>query len=201
LGFFALAIGVSFENQIFLAPLAWSVTACFDRRAFRILLDWKLLLFLAFIVLLVPVICGSKDALALGVPYSTELLQAGLVMAQRSLIILLGLRVFTGRVSVGDLSFALRQSRFQPFGQVFTLAIDSLPQIRSIAAGAFRDFRQSESRKARISTAFEFLVAFLVRLLLYAQSVPSDAQGSGVDCRETAWGSPAGDGAGSHEGP
>jgi len=169
--FFGLAFLVDFGNQVVLVPLTWSGIALMDRRAFRVFQDWKFMLFLGFVLLAVPLVCGEKQAHFLGIPYSRPVFESSVVMAQRSVILLLALRLFTGRVSAREVSEALQNGRFRAFGLALSLAVASLPQIRAIAAGTFREVRLARGREGLLSGAYEFLVKLLVRLLCYADSL------------------------------
>jgi len=169
--FFALGFLVTFENQFVLAPAAWLAIALVDRRAFRVFQDWRFLVFLSFLLLGVPLVCGEKEASFLGVSYSRSVFQESVVMAHRSVILLLGLRLFTGRISTRELSGFLGQGGFRSLGLALSLAVDSLPQIRGIVLETYREYRQTQGGGSVFSKAFGFLVRLFVRVLFYAQTL------------------------------
>ena len=177
--FIAAAVGVTFKNQAVLVPFAWAVLLLVDRRVFRIFLNWKFLLFLALMVIGMPLVCGEKDVRLWGVPYSREVFQMGVVMAQRGVILVLAIRMFTNRISLSQISASLQQTRLHHFSEVFALAMDSLPTIRTLATHTFQECRQAPEGKNMFSRMFGFFVKLLVAILLYADQVHAKETGEG----------------------
>ncbi len=168
--FMAIAVSINLTNQYILFPLALVGVAILNRSVFRILLRWKLWFFLAVLILAVPLFAGDKDASLLGVSYSSELFRTGIVMVQRSIVILLGLKLFTSRISLDRLAAAMRQTRFKKFSQVFSLSMRALPGIRSITVSTFHEHRKTRGERNFFLHTFDYAVKVAVRVLQYAEN-------------------------------
>ncbi len=167
--FVTMAVNVSFQNQTVLVPVAWTAIFLLDRRVFRMILRWKFLLLLAVMIFGVPLFCGDRDRVLYNVPYSQEMFQMSVVMAQRSLILIMAIKMFTNRISVEQISVSLQRAGLRRFGQVFTLAMEFLPEIRSIAVATLQEHRQRTDKQNPVSGALSFLESLLVRVLQYAE--------------------------------
>ena len=165
----AVAVNVSFQNQTILVPVAWIAILLLDRRVIRTVLRWKFLLLIAVLVFGVPLFCGEKNNLFYGLPYSREMFQMSVVMAQRSLILIMAIKMFTNRISVDHIAVSLQKAGLRRFGQVFALAMEFLPEIRSIAVATLQEHRQRNPKQNPISGSLSFLESLLVRVLRYAE--------------------------------
>lgn len=168
--FIILAISLNATNDYILFPLAVAGICILNRSVFRILSKWKLWLFLAVLVLLVPLFAGNKDAILLGVSYSSELLGTSFIMVQRSIIILLALKLFTSRISLDKLAEAMEQTRFKRFSRVFSISMRVLPDIRSITVDTFHEHRYSRGKRNFFRHTFDYGVKLSVRVLQYAEN-------------------------------
>ena len=121
--FLVMALVLNVRNQVIIFPLALAGMALLNTGVFRLFLRWKFLLFLGILVFAVPLFAGQKEALFLGISYSSELFRSSLVMAQRSIILLMGLKFLTSRISVEQMAQWLAGSRFKRFSQVFSLSM------------------------------------------------------------------------------
>jgi len=163
-----VAFLVSFKNQIFLVPPALAAVLLLDPRAFRMVLRWKFLFFLGILLLGVPLLVGSKDAVLWGLPYSRKTFQASTVMVHRSIMIVLAFKVFSNHLPITEVSGTMEKLGLKSFGEVFALSTEALPEIRDIALSRMRDFRTSPRRKNIFSHLFQGLVKLLAALVLFA---------------------------------
>jgi energy-coupling factor transporter transmembrane protein EcfT len=172
--FILLAVSLNINNYYILFPFSLAGIGILNISVFRILSKWKLWFFLAVLVLLVPLIAGNKDSILLGISYSSDLFRTGLIMVQRSIIILLALKLFTSRISLDKLAEAMQRTRFQCFSRVFSISMQVLPDIRSITVNTFHEHRHSHRKKNFLRHTFDYAVKLSVRVLRYAETVPTD---------------------------
>jgi energy-coupling factor transporter transmembrane protein EcfT len=165
-----VAFCITFENQLILFPLALLPVAFLAPRAFRMLLNWKLLVFLGVMVGLIPLLLGDKTATFLGIPYAPDYVRATVVMASRSLVILLSLRLFTQRLSLEELADALARTRFRQFGEAFTLAMELLPQLRGTAMQAYGEYRRAMPGRNIVRHTLSWTVELIARVLIHAET-------------------------------
>lgn len=165
----ALALSLDAGNLALLFPVALLPVLLLHPPAFRILLRWRLLAFLAAMVGAVPLVAGTRSATTLGVPYSPEYVSISLVMAARSLVILLGLRAFTGRISLSQLALAARSTRFRGFAEAFGLAMDLLPTLRDTTRVTYREYRRTLPRGGVIRHTLTWSAELMARVLVQAE--------------------------------
>ncbi len=165
-----LAVSLTYENQWILAPLALLPVILLDWRILRVLLRWKLLLFLGLVVGGVPVFLGTKTASFLGVPYAPEYVRISVVMVDRCVIILLALKLFTSRLSLDELARRVRNTRFRQFGEAFALAMELLPQVRTTARQTYNEYRLTMPRRKVIRHTVSWTIELITRVLVYAEN-------------------------------
>ncbi len=171
--FLGIALSLNIKNQWFLVPAVLGTIFLMDRKVFRMILKWKFLFFLALLVLAVPLFAGIKDAAFYGIPYSSQMFHMSVVMAGRSIIILLSLRLFTSRISVEQLAEGMQRIHLRQFSQVFALSMQTLPQIRTIAGTTYREYRDKPRRKNIFAYFFNFAVILIIRILEFANTLSS----------------------------
>lgn len=167
----ALALAVNYRNQFYVVPVAVALILILDKAVVRVLLKWKLLLFLAILVFGVPIFAGSKDAVWWGIRYSSEIFQMSLVMVYRSVIILMAIKMFTRRISIQQMAEALEKARLRQFSQVFTMAMKILPGLRTLIRTSFRECRSGVRHWYLPGRMFRCLVLLVVRIIEYAESL------------------------------
>ncbi len=128
--FIGLAVFITYENLWYIVPAVLIVIFITEKKTFQLFLRWKFLLFLTILSVGVPLFLGTKDESFWGISYSKEYFQMSIVMVNRSIIILLSIRMFTNRISIGQISHALNRIKMQKFGQVFTISMHTLPEIK-----------------------------------------------------------------------
>lgn len=167
----ALAISITFENQILLVPLALLPVLLLNPWLFRTLLRWKLLLFLAIMVGGVPMLLGEKTATIMGIPYSPEYVRATMVMASRCVVILLALQLFTSTLSLEELARRVSRTRFRHFSEAFMLATELLPELRGTASQAYREYRLSLPGRNVIGHTLSWTAEFIARSLVHGENL------------------------------
>jgi hypothetical protein len=168
--FLVMALMLNVSNQLVIFPLALAGMALLNSAVFRLFLRWKFLLFLGILIFAVPLFAGEKDALILGISYSSDLFRTSLVMAQRSIILLMALKFLTSRISVEQMAQWLASSRFKRFSQVFSLSMQALPEVRSITTETLRDYRKDSTGRNFLSNISNYSTKFMVRMLHFAGS-------------------------------
>lgn len=164
-----LALVITWENQALLVPLALLPVVLLDPGALRILLRWKLLLFLGVMVAGIPLVAGSRSGSFLAVPYSPEYVRISVVMAWRSVVILLALRLFTRRISLDDLAERARRTRFRRFGEAFVLSMELLPSLRETALATYREYRGSMPRRGMVGHTHSWTIELMARAMVDAE--------------------------------
>jgi len=168
--YLCIAISVNFNNQFWLVPAAFVSMAFLNWRVFRIILKWKLLLFLGILVFCTPIFSSQKDAVFMGISYSRNVFEISVVMAYRSLIILMALKYFTQKISVQEIARSLSKLKLLGFGQVFELSLTTLPEVKKITVDCLDEYKISHPFSVFKDT-FEWLVKLLVRILVYADTI------------------------------
>jgi hypothetical protein len=160
-----MALTLNFTNQRILFPLALLSMLLLNSEIYRLFLHWKFLAFLGLLVFAVPLFTGEKDAVIVGIEYSSEILRSSIVMAERSIILLMGLKHFTSRISVEQIAQAMANSRFKRFSQVFSLSMQVLPEVKSITIHTFREYRDESDKKKFLPNIYDFSIKLMVRIL------------------------------------
>jgi len=137
---------------------------------FRILFKWKFLLFLGILVFGVPLFAGEKDAVFYGFHYSGYMFRMSVVMAGRSVLILMAIKLFTGRISVEQIAAGMKRIHLRHFSEVFALSMQALPEIRYIATTTYREHREAPRKRNIFSHLFGFAVQLIVRIIEYAEN-------------------------------
>ncbi len=179
LGLVALALGMSYRNLVILVPLTFALALLTDLVAIRRIFRWKFVAFLAVLVFGIPLFIGQRNALFLGVPYSPEIFRMSVVMAFRSMAILMAIKIFTAHISVEQMAAALQRVRLKQFSHVFTISMHLLPEIRRITLNTFREYRTSVQGWNIFSQTFDWTVKLIVRLLYFAEQYDANQPGKG----------------------
>lgn len=166
--FIGLAVCITFENQWFIVPPVLIVIFITEKKAFELFLKWKFVLFMIILSLGIPLFLGEKDASLGGISYSKEYFQMSIVMVQRSIIILLSVRMFTNRISTAEISQGLHRIKMQKFGQVFAISMHALPEIKQITLSTITEFRKAPRSQNIFIKLYNYMVKLIVRILVYA---------------------------------
>lgn len=166
--FIGLALTINFNNQWYIIPPILIIIFIVERQAFLILFRWKFLVFLAILLFGTPVFLGKKDAILCGILYSLEYFEMSIVMLQRSIIILLSIKMFTNRISINQISNGLKNLKLYKFGEVFSISMRVLPEIRLIILKSIEEFRQKPRKSNIFSELFGWAVNLMSQILNYA---------------------------------
>lgn len=139
-----------------------------DRRAFYIFQKWKFNLFLLSLLVGVPLLLGEKDMRLVGIPYSSEYFQISLQMFSRSVLILLGIKMFTNKISIEEIASALQKIHLHHFSVLFSTAVRALPEMRVIVKNTYNEFRRTPRDTNILSHLYEWLVKLMVRIVFFA---------------------------------
>jgi len=164
------------HNHLCLFPAALAGLALIDRRAFRIFLRWKLWLFFLLLVAIPVLVVGPRDARWINLPYNSTMLRLNLLMVERSILLMLTLRMFTNRISPAALSRGLARIHLQQFDEVFRLSQSMLPELSAAIGRSFKDVQWRQV--ARHPSGMMPLLSRLVASIIFAarRSAPSAGQ-------------------------
>jgi len=172
-GYLAAALLITYQNQIYIVPVAVISMLLIDHRAFRPLLRWKFILLLIFLVFGTPLLLGEKDAHFFRIPYSSEMFQISLIMFYRSIFILGAIKIFTNKNSLEQLSISLHKIKLKRFGEALTISLETLPEIKSITRSSIGEFRKKKKSKNFLREIFDFVVRLLIKILKFAEDYHS----------------------------
>jgi hypothetical protein len=152
------------QTHLFLFPATLTALALIDRRAFRIFLKWKLWLLFLLLVAIPVLLVGTRDARWFGLPYNSAMLHLNLIMVERSMIIMLAVKMLTNRLTPEILSGGLKRLRLHQFEQVFSLAQTMLPELRDTVRDELKEveWRKAARSPASMTTLLSRLVAKIV---------------------------------------
>ena len=122
----------------------------------------------------IPVLLGEKTASFMGIPYSYEYFQKSLVMVNRSLIILLSVRMITGKISPEKLSHGLKKIRLHNFSEVYSVAMNVLPELKIITRNSFSRNQKDQQDNNIFAIFYQSLVIFMVNILNLAEKYYND---------------------------
>lgn len=171
----AAALFLDETTHAVLFPAALLVMALIDWRAYRIFRRWKLWLFFMLLILIPVLLVNPKDAEWSGIPYNTRMFYLNLIMVERSILIMLSLKLFTNHISLDAISGGLKRLRLHQFEQVFRLAMAMLPQVRSIAAASFKGVHWRMILVQRPGL-FKALSQFIAQIIFETRQAGSPAQ-------------------------
>ncbi|OGB70067.1 MAG: hypothetical protein A2Y94_01820 [Caldithrix sp. RBG_13_44_9] len=168
IGILISAVLINQTNQWFIFPPMILILFLVNRQAFHIFLNWKFDFLLFNLFVGIPLLLGKKDASWYGIPYSSEYFLMSLVMIKRSILILLGIKMFTNKISIQQISRSLQKIHLQRFSEVFSTALRVLPEVRVITHNTYREFKRTPRDKNIISHLYDWLVKLAVRILFFA---------------------------------
>ena len=159
-------------NHLLLFPATLMILIAADLALFRHFLRWKLFLSLSLLVLVPTLLVGPRNAAWAGIPYNSTMLGLNLLMMERSLLILLAIKLFTQHLPVGSISRGLIRLRLYQFDRVFHLSLDLLPEMRTMVTSALHrwDWRQVVHRRAGF---FQLLSQLIAQIVFRARNVAS----------------------------
>jgi len=164
--FLSLAAALSLKegNHFYLFPVALAVLGLADPRAYRIFLRWRIWLFFTFLVAIPVFLLSPRDGRWLGVPFNSAMLRLNLLMVERSIILMLSIKMLTNRLSPETLSRGLSVLRLQQLDRVFTLSQAMLPGLRETVSAFFKDveWRRIVRRPNHLHTLLSRLVATVI---------------------------------------
>ncbi len=160
----AAALSLKEGNHLYLFPASLAVLGLAEPRAYRIFLRWKLVLFFALLVAIPVFLLSPRDGRWLGVPFNSAMLRLNLLMVERSIILMLSIKMLTNRLSPQTLSRGLSMLRLQQLERVFGISQALLPGLRETVTGFFMDveWRQMVRRPAGLNTLLSRLVATVI---------------------------------------
>jgi len=162
------AVLINQSNQWFIFIPVVLLIFFIDRQPFLIFLNWKFDLLILNLLLGIPLILGKKDTSWYGIPYSLEYFQMSLVMINRSILILLGVRMFTHKISIQQIGQSLHKIHLQRFSEVFSTALRVLPELKVITHNTYQEFKRTPRNKNMISHLYDWLVKLTIRILYFA---------------------------------
>ena len=172
--FIGLAVLLSWNSQLFIIPPVFLTIFFIHPKAFHLFLKWKFDIFILLLLLGIPLLLGEKNATVFGIPYSYEYFQKSLVMVNRSLIILLSIRMFTGKISPEQLSIWLTKLHLHNFSKVLSISMGVLPELKVITHKSYREARLSPGNIHFLKKLFNAIVGFMVQILSFADQYHQD---------------------------
>ncbi len=170
----AAALFLNETTHLVLFPVALLGLALIDWRAYRIFRRWKMWLFFILLLLIPVLLVNPKDAEWLGIPCNRRMFQLNLIMVERSILIMLSLKLFTNHISLDSISAGLKRLRLHQFEQVFRLAMTLLPQVRAIAAASFKGIHWRMILVQRAGL-FKALSQFIAQIIFQTRQAGSHA--------------------------
>ena len=168
--FIILAMMIDSENQWYITLPLLTVIFFISRSSFRLFMKWKLILLLCFLAFGAPLILGIKDCSFLGIPYSSEYLMISTIMVNRSIIILLSIKMITQKIPVDQMSRGLQRIRLKQFSQVFSTALIVLPEVKLLTKTTFQEFKTRNKEGNFFSDVYYFSVKLIIKILRFADN-------------------------------
>lgn len=172
--FIGSAVLLSWHSQLFIIPPVFLTIFFIHPKAFHLFLKWKFDIFILLLLFGIPLLLGEKNAILFGIPYSYEYFQKSLVMVNRSLIILLSIRMFTGKISPEQLSMWLNKLHLHNFSKVLSISMGVLPELKVITYKSFREARPSPGNMHLFKRLFKAMVRFMIEILSFADQYYQD---------------------------
>lgn len=167
---------LSWHSQWFIIPPAFLTILIIHPQAFQLFLKWKFVIFIFLLLFGIPLLLGEKNSTLLGISYSYEYFQKSLVMVNRSLIILLSIRMFTGKISPERLSMWLKKLHLNNFSEVLSISMGVLPELKVITRKSLRQVRPSFQNTHLLKRFFDVIVRLMMQILSFADQYYHDQQ-------------------------
>jgi hypothetical protein len=166
--FIALAILLNWHTQWYIIPTVFLTIFAIHPQAFHLFLKWKFILFILLLLVGIPLLLGEKNATFWGIRYSYEYFQKSLIMVNRSLIILLSIRMFTGKIAPEQLSIWLKKVHLRNFSDVLSVSMGVLPELKTITKESYHQSQNSITNDHFLKKIFNGIVRLLVKILNFA---------------------------------
>lgn len=168
-----LAILLTFGNQLYLGTAAGIMILLSEKSPKKPLIKKEYILFLFIFILVPPVFIGERSATALGIRYSIDTLKMNQVMALRSILILLSIRMFTAGISMKKVTEWIECSGFGNLGHIMKISHMILPSIQQILKDSVSEMKSRWKKKKRITILFDFAVNLSVNIISFAEQTDS----------------------------
>jgi len=172
--FIGSAVVLNWHSQWFIIPPVFLTILFIHPQAFQLFLKGKFVLFILLLLLGIPLLLGAKSANLMGISYSFEYFQKSLVMVNRSLIILLSIRMFTGKISPEQLSIWLKRLHLNNFSEVLSISMGVLPELKVITRESFREKNPSFKKTQLLKRFNNIIVNFMLRIVSFADQYYND---------------------------
>ena len=156
---------ISWKSQWYIVPPVFLIITLIHQDAFQMVFRWKFLLFLFLILFGIPLFLGDKNSSVFGIWYSSEYFQKSTVMVNRSLIILLSVRMITGKMSPEQVSNMFKKIRLKNFSEVYSIAMTVLPDLNTVARESFRHTSSPTQNPHVFKRFYEKIVKMMVGTL------------------------------------
>jgi energy-coupling factor transporter transmembrane protein EcfT len=185
----ALAIFAWYLGSVFILPLGPMVLLSvlglgigwiWFRDSLRRLFRWRILLFLVFLFLPPALWIGTPDQTLLGVPFSSEGLQFGLLMAVRAVAMLTVILWFTQSVEITELAGILERAGLHGIGFSMGVAVNFLPTLMRSAQNAWHTLKMRGGlRRNRWKSLELFSVTVIANALRRSEEIALSAEARG----------------------
>lgn len=185
----ALAIFAWYLGTVFVLPLGPLILlSCLGlaigwiwyRASLRRLFRWRILIFLVFLFLPAALWIGTPDRNFLGVPFSGEGVQFGLLMAVRAIAMLTVIIWFTQSVEITELAALLERIGLQGIGFSMGVAVNFLPTLMHSAQNAWHTLRMRGGlRRNRLRSLQLFTITVIANALRRSEEIALSAEARG----------------------
>lgn len=185
----ALAVLAWTIGSIFMLPLAALIPLSafglgigwiWFRSSLRPLFRWRILLFLLILVVPPALWVGDPDRALLGISFSSEGAQFGLLMAARAIAMLTVIIWFTRSVEITEVAALLERVGFHGLGFSMGVAVNFLPTLMCSAQNAWHTLKMRGGlRKHRLRSMQLFLVTVIANALRRSEEIALSAEARG----------------------
>lgn len=185
----ALAIFAWYLGSVFILPLGPMVLLSvlgmgigwiWFRESLRRLFRWRVLLFLVFLFLPPALWIGSPDQSLLGVGYSSEGLQFGLLMSVRAIAMLTVILWFTQSVEITELAGLLERAGLHGIGFSMGVAVNFLPTLMRSAQNAWHTLKMRGGLRRNWRQSLQlFSVTVIANALRRSEEIALSAEARG----------------------
>ena len=150
----------------------------FHPKSFRRIIRLRWLILLALLAIPPIFVVGDIDQSTLGIPYSSEGLNASLVIFIRIIVVLISIDGFTNAIDISSIASLFEKLGFRGLGFTMGVALNLLPSMEKAAINTWQSlWMRGGLRKKRLAGIRHMLVTIITNALNRTEQISLAADG------------------------
>ncbi len=175
----AILIGLVFlkVHPILIASSIFGCAYLFNTKTINPLKNYKFWIIIVILIIIVPLFTGLQDRVLFRIQYSSDQLNAMILMTLRGISVFILFQVLTVELNVDRIKPLLSMVGIKQFDVIYNLSNDTLPKIKSIIASRYNYFRVNWKRKKSLELILAFITDIFIDIFHLSDQLSSSNSG------------------------